>query len=321
MSRELLLLRHGKSDWSVDSDDYRRPLKNRGKRGAQRIGAWLQQQALFPDLVLSSPAVRALVTAQKCCKAGGGSGQIQEDSRLYLADRDELLAVLADCPPTAQRVMLVGHNPGLEELLRYLVHEPIEIPADGKLLPTASLAHLILPDGWRTPKAGQARLLQLIRATSLPKKFPAATPDDKVLRDRPAYYYTQSAVIPYRLNRGRVEILIIRSSSNKHWGIPKGIAEPGLSLQESAAKEALEEAGIEGEVALAAIDSYVYQKWGSTCTVSVYPMAVQRQLPEAQWQESHRRRQWVSAGKATGLLKQTALGPMVMALAKQLKRE
>ena len=54
MPRELLLLRHGKSDWKVDVDDYHRPLKNRGKRGAQRIGVWLSQHGLIPDLILSS---------------------------------------------------------------------------------------------------------------------------------------------------------------------------------------------------------------------------------------------------------------------------
>lgn len=319
MNRELLLLRHGKSDWSVDTDDYHRPLKDRGKRGAQRIGVWLLQQELIPDLIISSPAERALVTAQKCCKAmGKGAKQIQRDKRVYLAGLEELLEVLADCPSETPRIMLVGHNPGLELLLCYLADEPPEIAPDGKLLPTASLARLAMPDDWHALKADQAKLLQLTRASGLPDKFPFPSPHGKALRERPAYYYTQSSVIPYRINSGRVEILIISSSKNKHWVIPKGIADPGHTLQASARKEAWEEAGVEGEVEQEAVGSYRYRKWGATCTVTVYPMVVTRELSEDAWQERHRGRQWVSPREAASRLKQTELGPMVLALEKRL---
>ncbi len=71
MTHELLILRHGKSDWDAGTDDYHRPLMDRGKRGAQRMGIWLLQRQLLPDLIISSPAERALVTAQKLCKAAG----------------------------------------------------------------------------------------------------------------------------------------------------------------------------------------------------------------------------------------------------------
>ena len=67
MTRELLILRHGKSDWEAGTDDFHRPLKDRGKRGAQRVGVWLLQQGLLPDHVVSSPAERAIVTAEKAC--------------------------------------------------------------------------------------------------------------------------------------------------------------------------------------------------------------------------------------------------------------
>lgn len=68
MPRELLLLRHGKSDWDTDTDDFNRPLKDRGKRGAQRVGVWLLRQGLLPDLVIASPAERALVTAENAAR-------------------------------------------------------------------------------------------------------------------------------------------------------------------------------------------------------------------------------------------------------------
>ena len=150
MTRELLILRHGKSDWDAGTDDYHRPLKDRGKRGAQRMGVWLAQQQLIPDHIISSPAERALVTAQKLCKAMGmGDQDIQRDERVYGATAGELLEVVTGCPEKVQRLLLIGHNPGLEDLLVLLAGEAVTEPADGKLLPTATLARLILPDAWQ----------------------------------------------------------------------------------------------------------------------------------------------------------------------------
>ena len=103
MTRELLLLRHGKSDWSTGVDDFDRPLIDRGKRSAQRVGAWLAQQDMVPDIIVTSPAERALLTAQKACKAMGyGDQGIYMDKRIYAADLDALLEVLADCPADAR---------------------------------------------------------------------------------------------------------------------------------------------------------------------------------------------------------------------------
>ncbi|MEN8106613.1 MAG: histidine phosphatase family protein [Pseudomonadota bacterium] len=319
MTRELLLLRHGKSDWNTGVDDYHRPLKDRGKRGAQRIGVWLAQQKMVPDLIVTSSAERALVTAQKACKAmGRGDEGIQQDKRIYAADIDELLAVLGDCPDTAGRVMLVGHNPGLEELLVWLASAAVPAPEDGKLLPTATLARLKMPADWRALIAGCARLDSITRPETLPKKFPYPAPDGKDWRDRPAYYYTQSSVIPYRMRDGKPEILVIASSKQHHLVVPKGIKDPGLSPQESAAKEAMEEAGIEGEVADTALGSYTCEKWGATCTVAVYPMKVTRVIPDEEWEERHRGRQWVSPEKAASQLKQEELRPLVIKLAAML---
>jgi phosphohistidine phosphatase len=310
MTRELLLLRHGKSDWNVGADDFYRPLKDRGKRGAQRIGVWLAQQAMIPEQIITSPAERALVTAEKTCKASGHvDTQIQRDKRVYEAGVDELLAVLADA--TARRVMLVGHNPGLEELLEWLAGDVVVMPKDGKLLPTATLAQLQMPDDWRSLSPGCASLTTIIRPGTLPKKFPYPSPHGKEQRDRPAYYYTQSSVIPYRVRDGKLEIMVISSSKKHHLVVPKGIKTPGLSPQDSAAEEALEEAGVEGEVGASALGSYVYEKWGATCTVTVYPMKVNHIIPQAQWRESHRGREWLSPEEAARQLKQKQLIPML----------
>ncbi len=319
MTRELLLLRHGKSDWKAGTDDINRPLKDRGKRDAQRVGVWLAQQQLLPDRVICSPAERTVVTAEKCCKVMGiGATDIAQDKRIYQAGPAELLRVLADCPASAKRVMLVGHNPALEHLLELLAEHPPEVPEDGKLMPTAALARLETANEWGALTQGCARLLQLTRASSLPKQFPFPMPDGEGRRDRPAYYYTQSSVIPYRVDDGQLQILVIRSSQDKHWVVPKGIADPGHSLQDSARKEAWEEAGVEGNVHHEALGSYSYAKWGAECSVTVYPMAVTRQLPEEAWEERHRGRMWVSPAKAKELLRQREIKPMIAALAQQL---
>jgi phosphohistidine phosphatase len=315
MTRELLLLRHGKSDWSTGVDDYHRPLKDRGKRDAQRIGVWLAQQKMIPDLIVTSSAERALVTAQKACKAmGDGDQGIRSDKRIYAAGLDELIEVLGDCPQDAGRVMLVGHNPGLEGLLDWLACEAVPVPDDGKLLPTATLARLQMPADWQVLTAGCARLDSITRPGTLPKKFPYPAPDGKEQRDRPAYYYSQSSVIPYRVRDGKPEILVIASSKKHHLVVPKGIKDPGLSPRESAAKEALEEAGIEGEIAETALGSYSCEKWGATCTVEVYPMTVTRVIPEEEWEESHRGREWVTPDMAVRGLKQKELRPLVTKL-------
>ena len=170
MAKELLLLRHGKSDWSVATDDFNRPLKNRGKRAARKMGVWLHQQDLKPDYVLCSPAERAVVTAKILCKAMGlGVQCIYQDQRLYAASPESLKQVLMECPASAQRVLLVGHNPELEALLAELVKDEIVWPDDGKLLPTATLARLIMPDNWTRLDAGCAALTSITRPSSLPE--------------------------------------------------------------------------------------------------------------------------------------------------------
>jgi phosphohistidine phosphatase len=126
-------------------------------------------------------------------------------------------------------------------------------------------------------------------------------------------------VIPWRLRDGELEIMVILSSKKKHWVVPKGIKEPGMTPQESAAEEAREEAGVEGIVGVDPLGSYVYEKWGAAATCHVYPMEVIRVLPHKQWDENHRERTWVTPQQALAQLKQPALRPMIEALAKSLR--
>ncbi len=315
MSYDLILLRHGKSDWDNDETDFNRPITDRGKRGAQRMGIYLAQKDLKPDMVISSPAERAKTTAQKMMKSMCETDHyIIYDHRVYQNSLDDLLEVLSGISEETKRVILVGHNPGLEELLTYLCNKKITLSDDGKLLNTATIAHLSLSSSWNNIKKNSAGLVEIKRSNSLQKKFPYPGYDGDEKRVRPAYYYTQSSVIPYSFNNGNMEILLILSSKNKHYVIHKGIKEPGLSLRESAAKKAMEEAGVKGKIAIDPIGTYQCEKWKATCAVSVYPMEVTNIIEEEDWEEKHRTREWFSVNDAAEKLFQPALKPIVLEL-------
>lgn len=113
----------------------------------------------------------------------------------------------------------------------------------------------------------------------------------------PDYFYIQSGVIPFRVQKGKIEILLITSRKKKRWIIPKGVVEPYMSPQESAAQEAYEEAGVFGRVLNEPAGSYQVKKWGGVCTVTVYPMLVDKEY--SSWMESDiRKRKWMSIEKA-----------------------
>jgi phosphohistidine phosphatase len=168
MARELLLLRHAKSAWPDGVADFSRPLKKRGKKAARKMGEWLLAQQLCPDWIITSPAERASQTAVKLCKGLQlkKSHVLHVDNRIYEADIETLKAVLADCPAFPQRVLLVGHNPGLDALLKDLV-AGIVPDDDGKLMATTTLARILMPDEWHHLKTHCGKLLSLTRASQL----------------------------------------------------------------------------------------------------------------------------------------------------------
>ncbi|MDG6773860.1 histidine phosphatase family protein [Thiomicrorhabdus sp. ZW0627] len=157
--RELILLRHAKSDWKDENlEDIDRPLCNKGKKSAAKVGKWLQQQNIIPDLILTSPATRAQQTLKRICSECGSETQTLDT--LYLADLNTLINILADAPDV-DRLMIIGHNPGLERLFNFLNSAAEE--SETHLFPTASLAHFILPDNWQSLSRGDGKLLQFIR--------------------------------------------------------------------------------------------------------------------------------------------------------------
>jgi len=113
----------------------------------------------------------------------------------------------------------------------------------------------------------------------------------------PEYFYKQSGVIPYRFKNGKLQILLITSRKKKKWIIPKGVIEPYMTPQESAAQEAYEEAGLFGKVLPEPVGEYEVIKWGGVCTVTIYPMQVEKEYKK--WMESDfRKRKWMSGEKA-----------------------
>lgn len=170
MPRHLLLLRHAKSDWYAGAaSDFDRPLSKRGRKDARRMGRWMRVEGLVPDCVIASPAQRARDTALRVCRELAIPEQdVYFDSRIYEADVPALLSVLGECPQTCHDVMLVGHNPGLADLLAWLWGENLVVPEDRKLMPTATLARLRMPREWTRLERGCGRAIVLTRPRSLP---------------------------------------------------------------------------------------------------------------------------------------------------------
>lgn len=169
MSRELIILRHAKSAWDTDAPtDFERPLAKRGRKAAPRVGRWLLQQGLIPDYVVSSPATRARQTVLAVCDQMDIShDKFNWDQRIYGGGTGSLVSVLKESPGSAHRIMIAGHNPGLEMLLLYLCRGDVPNPPDGKLMPTAAVAHLQIQPEWENLGRGTAKLLSITRARSL----------------------------------------------------------------------------------------------------------------------------------------------------------
>jgi phosphohistidine phosphatase len=141
--KTLLVLRHAKSSWNDSAlGDHERPLNERGRRDGPRMGRLLREYGLIPDIVISSDAVRAQRTAEAVAEAARYVGEILLDERLYLASPADILSLLRTVREDADRIMVVGHNPGLEGLVEQLTGEREDMP-------TATLAQIVLPiDRW-----------------------------------------------------------------------------------------------------------------------------------------------------------------------------
>ena len=137
----------------------------------------------------------------------------------------------------------------------------------------------------------------------------------------PAQSVAQAAVIPYRIDRstGRADVLLIRRHDGGKWGIPKGGVDRGLTPRQAAAKEAIEEAGVEGAVSERAVGSFTYAKAKGTCRVQVYGMKVV--TVHDHWDEKHlRERRWFSADRAAEVAGREAVGQLIRQFLDGLRR-
>lgn len=148
-------------------EDIDRPLSHRGREQASRLGEWMQQQGLLPGMVVSSPAVRARQTTELVCRPQGVElHQVRFEPGLYLASRKELLDIIRTLAVSSNTLMLVGHNPGLEEVLTWLCGESLPYKPDGKLMMTANLARIKVND-FMSLEQNDGSLIELTRADEL----------------------------------------------------------------------------------------------------------------------------------------------------------
>jgi phosphohistidine phosphatase len=166
--KRLLLLRHGKSNWSKDGQgDFERTLAEHGRKAARGIADWLLRHDLVPDYALVSEAVRTRQTWQILCEALDREIPARIENILYLASPGIVLAHIEALPTDTTTPILVGHNPGIEELARMLAGPDPDAEAMRDLLrgfPTAGLAVFDLAgDTWQTLSADGTRLAAFVR--------------------------------------------------------------------------------------------------------------------------------------------------------------
>jgi phosphohistidine phosphatase len=161
--KKLILMRHAKSDWQTGANnDFDRPLNKRGRRAAVEIGALLKKRLKPPDLVISSPALRARQTVERVfLQTGWRLDRLRFDESVYLAGAARLLE-LCTAESQCDSLMLVGHNPGLEDLLLTLCGDEVRRTKKGKVFTTANVA-IIEFESEGTLSEDNARLIELIR--------------------------------------------------------------------------------------------------------------------------------------------------------------
>ncbi len=161
--KKLYLMRHAKSDWSgYYVSDFERTLNKRGKHDAPMMGEILNEK-ISPDLIVASPATRAKMTAEAVAKKlGYDPEKIRFEENIYEASAADLLYIIHALPDEADEVLLIGHNPGLTDLINRLGNVRLDN------LPTASLVGFSFDiDSWKALREGSGEYLFF----EYPKKY------------------------------------------------------------------------------------------------------------------------------------------------------
>lgn len=177
--KKLTLLRHAKSGWDDPvSRDFDRPLNTKGKRAAHRIGEYLREHHIGFDHVVASPAVRVVETIEHLAEGTGETIAPAWDKRVYLASAVSLLDVVQEADDRYDSLLLVGHNPGLEDLVLMMVPDKPGDEARDQVeekFPTASIAEISFPvDRWEDIRPNSGTLSLFVRPRDLD---PALGPD------------------------------------------------------------------------------------------------------------------------------------------------
>ncbi|MCA1198685.1 histidine phosphatase family protein [Sphingomonas sp. R647] len=170
--KTLTVLRHAKSSWDdAVARDFDRPLNARGQRAAVTVGRHMRSEGLAFDHVVASPAVRIVETVEQV-ETGYGSALAPEwDRRIYLASASTLLDVVHELPAGADSALLIGHNPGLEDLVLMLVPDRVgDLLRDSveEKFPTAALAMITFDtDDWGAIRSSAGTLVRFVRPRDL----------------------------------------------------------------------------------------------------------------------------------------------------------
>ncbi|HEU4934740.1 MAG TPA: histidine phosphatase family protein [Pyrinomonadaceae bacterium] len=162
--RILYLLRHAKSSWNDPTlRDFDRPLKKRGREAAERIGERMASENLHNPLVICSPAVRTRETAEIVLTSANMQIEPRFDERIYEASLGELVQIVREIPDDTEVAIMIGHNPGFEEVLSFLTGEH-------RRMPTCALAKIGFGDvSWKDVRAGEGSLEWFIAPKELPE--------------------------------------------------------------------------------------------------------------------------------------------------------
>jgi phosphohistidine phosphatase len=165
---ELMLMRHAKSDWNSHKADIDRPLNARGRKDARHMGSYLNDQAFIPERMVVSPARRTLETAELLLASlPVAEENITVDKALYLADRETLCEIIELYASDNQRLLILAHNPGMDDLVSYLARTPLSLSDSGKLMTTCAVACFRLDSLAALNKRGQGELQHLFRAAEI----------------------------------------------------------------------------------------------------------------------------------------------------------
>ncbi|MFF4603024.1 SixA phosphatase family protein [Streptomyces sp. NPDC001339] len=161
--RRLVVLRHAKSAWPPEVADHDRPLARRGLRDAPAAGRWLRTADCVPDLVVCSTAARARQTWELAAAQLPARPAVRHEPCLYGADPAALLAVVRETPPDVGTLLLVGHNPAVQDLVLLLAHEALSdaLERTREKFPTCAIAVLAQQDAWPAVAPGRALLTDL----------------------------------------------------------------------------------------------------------------------------------------------------------------